>query len=233
MVIKALIIDDEPLAQDIIKKYSEGLKSIQIVGSCHDAIEAIEILKNKKIDLLFLDINMPRLSGIEFIKTLQKPPIIILTTAYAEFALEGYELNVTDYLLKPFSYSRFLQAVQKCIEILESKREITEPAIESIFIKSNKKTFQIKFDEITYIEGLGDYINIYTTKTHYVTNVSMKRMEEQLPLDQFIRIHKSFIVNLSKVNSIDGNLVEVGNKKLAIGNNFRQAFFARIEKNQL
>lgn len=233
MVIKALIVDDEPLAQDIIKKYSEGLKSMQIVGSCHDAIEAIEILKNKKIDLLFLDINMPRLSGIEFIKTLQKPPIVILTTAYAEYALEGYELNVTDYLLKPFSYSRFLQAVQKCIEILESKRETTEPAIESIFIKSNKKTFQIKFDEITYIEGLGDYINIYTTKTHYVTNVSMKRMEEQLPIDQFIRIHKSFIVNLSKVNSIEGNLVEVGNKKLAIGNNYRQSFFGKIEKNQL
>lgn len=233
MVIKALIVDDEPLAHDIIKKYSEGLKSIQIEGSCNDAIEAIEILKSKKIDLLFLDINMPQLSGIEFIKTLQKQPLVILTTAYAEYALEGYELNVTDYLLKPFSFSRFIQAVHKCSEILENKREITEPSHQSIFIKSNKKTFQIKFDEINYIEGLGDYINIYTNKTHFVTNVSMKRMEEQLPIDQFIRIHKSFIVNFSKVNSIEGNLVEISNKKLAIGNNYRQAFFARIEKDQL
>lgn len=232
MVIKALIIDDEPLARDVIKKYAEGLKSIQIQGSCNDALEAMEILKSQKIDLLFLDINMPKLSGIEFIRTFKKPPLIILTTAYAEYALEGYELNVTDYLLKPFSFSRFIQAVQKCIEIIENKKESTEPK-ESIFIKSNKKTFQVRFDEIIYIEGLGDYINVYTNKTHFVTNVSMKRMEEQLPIDQFIRIHKSFIVNLSKVNSIEGNLVEISNKKLGIGNNYRKTFFARIEKNQL
>ena len=233
MVIKALIIDDEPLAHDIIRKYSEGLKSIQIEGSCNDAIEAMEILKSLNIDLLFLDINMPKLSGIDFIKTLKNPPLVILTTAYAEYALEGYELNVADYLLKPFSFSRFIQAIEKCITLLENKKGSTESPKESIFIKSNKKTFQVRFDEIIYIEGLGDYINVYTTKTHFVTNVSMKKMEEQLPIVQFIRIHKSFIVNLSKVNSIEGNLVEIGNKKLGIGNNYRKTFFERIEKNQL
>lgn len=233
MAIKALIIDDEPLARDIIKKYAEELKSIQIEGSCNDALEAVEILNTKKVDLLFLDINMPKLSGIEFIKTLKNPPLVILTTAHAEYALEGYELDVVDYLLKPFSFPRFVKAIQKCTEHYENKKGSSEPINESIFIKSNKKTFQVRYEEINYIEGLGDYINVYTSKTHLVTNISMKRMEEELPSDKFIRIHKSFIVNLSKINSIEGNLVEIGNKRLSIGNNYRSVFFTKIEKRQL
>jgi len=231
MAIQALVIDDEPLAQDIIRKYVEDLKNIEIKGYCNDALEAIQILNTKSIDLLILDINMPKLSGIEFLKTIEKPPLVILTTAYTEYALEGYELNIVDYLVKPFSLSRFIKSIQKAEKLLLlMKTQTSKTNADSVFIKSNKKSVQVKFNDIVYIEGLGDYINIYTEKTHLVTNISMKKMEELLPGDQFIRIHKSNIVNLKKIIAIDGNMVEIGNKKLAIGNNYRVDFFKQISK---
>jgi DNA-binding LytR/AlgR family response regulator len=231
MVLKTLVIDDEPLAQDIIRKYVEEIKSIEISGFCNDALEALEIINRQSIDLIFLDINMPKLSGIEFLKTVIHSPLVILTTAYSDYAMEGYELNVLDYLVKPFSFIRFLKAVQKAEQqySLLQKQEVEEN-IESIFIKSNKKTYQVKFSEIVYIEGLGDYIKIFTEKTHLVTNIPMKKMEELLPKNEFIRIHKSYIVNHKKIIAIEGNMVEVANKKLAIGNNYRSDFFVSISK---
>ncbi len=187
-------------------------------------------MKEQTVDLIFLDINMPKLSGIEWIKTLQNPPLIVLTTAYTQYAMEGYELNVLDYLVKPFSLSRFLKSVQKAEELLKSKRSGQIEAKETFFIKSNKKTYQLKFDEIIYIEGLGDYIKIYTDKSHFVTNTSMKKMEEELPSATFFRVHKSFIVNLKKITSIEGNMIDVGLNRITIGNNFRQEFFDKISK---
>ncbi len=229
MILKTLVIDDEPLAQDIIRKYAEDVHSIEIKAFCNDAIEAIEELKSQKIDLIFLDINMPKLSGIEFIKTLTKPPLIVITSAYTNYALEGYELNVLDYLAKPFSFTRFFKAIQKAEQQLQQNRS-PEPVekLESIFVKSNKKSYQVNFKDISYIEGLGDYIKICTEKSHFVTNYSMKKIEDLLPKNEFIRIHKSFIVNLKKIISIEGNLVEVQNRKLAIGNNYRTEFFSII-----
>jgi len=233
-MIKALIIDDEPLAHEIIKKYADDLKTIEIVGSCSDALEAIPILNRQTVDLLFLDINMPVLSGIEFLKTMKTPPLVILTTAYTEYALQGYELNVLDYLVKPFSLSRFLISVQKAEHQLALHQPIeTENKVQSMFIKSNKKTIQIKYDEIIYVEGLGDYIKIYTDKAHFITNISMKKMEEALPSDDFFRIHKSYIVNLQKILAIDGNMVEVLSKKLTIGHSYRSDFFTRINQNTI
>lgn len=231
MILKTLVIDDEPLAHEIIKTYAKDIKSLEIVGYCGDAIEAMEQLQKHSIDLILLDINMPKLSGIEFLKTISNPPMVILTTAYTDFALAGYELNVLDYLTKPFSFVRFLKAIQKAEHhnTLLQKRDL-EINQESVFIKSNKKTFQVKFNDIIYIEGLGDYIKIYTDNTHLVTNISMKRMEDLLPSGVFFRIHKSFIVNLKKIVSIEGNMVEVPNKKLIIGNNYRQEFFMKIGK---
>ena len=229
MILKTLIIDDEPLAQDIIKKFVQEVKSLEITAVCNDALQALEIMNEQNIDLIFLDINMPKLSGIEFLKTLKNQPIVILTTAYTEYAMEGYELNVTDYLVKPFSFARFLKAVQKAEQqfVLKHSHEIeTKP--ESIFIKSNKKIYQLKFSDIVYVEGLGDYIKIYTEKQHFVTNIPMKKMEEQLPGNEFHRIHKSFIVSLKKIISIEGNMVEVQGRKLTIGNNYRSDFFDRI-----
>jgi DNA-binding LytR/AlgR family response regulator len=231
MILKTLIIDDEPLAQNVLKKYAEDIKSIEIKGCCKDALEALEILEKQTIDLIFLDINMPKLSGIEFLKTLKIPPMVILTTAYTDYALEGYELNVLDYLVKPFSFVRFLKAIQKAEHQLQltQKSTIDEKA-ESIFIKSNKKSYQIRFSEIIYIEGLGDYIKIYTEKSHLVTNLSMKKMEELLPANEFYRIHKSHIVNRMKILAIEGNMVELPNIKLTIGSNYRAEFFSSISK---
>jgi len=229
MILKTLVIDDEPLAQNIIRKYAEDIKSIEIRGFCNHALEAMLILENQAIDLIFLDINMPKLSGIEFLKTLKNPPLIILTTAYTDYAMEGYELNVLDYLVKPFSFVRFLKAVQKAeqqIQLSKKTKEIEKP--ESIFIKSNKKSYQVRFIDIVYIEGLGDYIKIYTEKTHLITNLTMKKMEELLPENEFYRIHKSYIVNLKKIVAIEGNMVELSNVKLTIGSNFRTDFFNRI-----
>jgi len=231
MGLKTLVIDDEPLAQNILKKYAEDIKSIEIKGFCNDALEAIEILEKQSIDLIFLDINMPKLSGIEFLKTFKNPPLVILTTAYTDYAMEGYELNVLDYLVKPFSFARFLKAIQKAeqqFQLLQRPNDEEKP--ESVFIKSNKKTYQVKFSEIIYVEGLGDYIKIYTEKSHLVTNLSMKKMEELLPPKYFYRIHKSHIVNLMKIVAIEGNLIELPNIKLTIGNNYRTDFFARIGK---
>jgi len=228
MKIKALVIDDEPLAQEVLKTYINEIGTIEVKKYCSDALEAIQILKYQDIDLIFLDINMPKLSGIDLIKTLKNPPLIVLTTAYTEYAMEGYELNILDYLAKPFSLQRFLKAVQKAEEQLSLRQSKTEKEPESFFIKSNKKNYQVRFNEIIYIEGLGDYIKVYTDKTHLVTNLSMKKIEEQLPDSSFFRIHKSFIVNLKKISSIEGNMVDVGSRKLTIGNNFRQDFFEKI-----
>ena len=231
MNLKTLVIDDEPLAQDVLRKYAEDIRSIEIKGFCKDALEAMEIIGKQPIDLILLDIIMPKLSGIEFLKTIKDPPLVILTTAYTDYAMDGYELNVLDYLVKPFSFVRFLKAVQKAeqqIQLLQ-KSEV-EQKVESVFIKSNKKTYQIKFSEITYIEGLGDYIKIYTEKTHLVTNLSMKKMEELLPSNEFYRIHKSYILNLKKIIAIEGNMVELPGIKLTIGSNYRNDFFTRINK---
>jgi DNA-binding LytR/AlgR family response regulator len=234
MILKTLVIDDEPLAHDILKKYAEDISSIKIIDFCSDALEALELLKERPIDLIFLDINMPKLSGIEFLKTLDFRPLVILTTAYADYAMEGYELNVLDYLTKPFSFQRFLKAVQKAEQQFSlMQRPTNKETAESVFIKSNKKTYQVKFSEIIYVEGLGDYIKIYTEKSHLVTNVSMKRMEDLLPQKDFLRIHKSYIVNLQKIIAIEGNMVEIPNKKLTIGNNFRTDFFNKISKSSI
>jgi DNA-binding LytR/AlgR family response regulator len=232
MRLKALVIDDEPLSHEIIKKYAENLTSIEIAGFCSDAIEAFEMLNKQPIDLIFLDINMPKLTGIDFLKTLQNPPMVILTTAYTDYALEGYELNVLDYLTKPFSFQRFIKAVQKAEQqnTLKINSE-TYKKPETIFIKSNKKSFQVRISEILYIEGLGDYTKVYTDKTHFVANISLKRMEDLLPTQEFVRIHKSYLINTERIVTIEGNMIEIApNKKLPIGNNFKSVFFERIGK---
>jgi len=233
MKIKCLIVDDEPLAQRVVEKYLLQVPYLECVGKCLDAIEAMEALKEQKVDLIFLDINMPRLSGINFLKTLKNPPMVIITTAYTEYALEGYELDVLDYLKKPFSFERFIKAVNKAIEKGEQLKSHTTESISSkniqyIFVKSNKKTINVEIDNICYIEALGDYVKIFTTEGHIVTYQSLKGIEKLLPGDRFFRIHKSFIVALSKIVSIEGNMVNVERGTLPIGNNYKQSFFQKI-----
>lgn len=233
MKIKALIIDDEPLARNVIEQFALKLPNLIIEGSCADAICAHQMLQEKSIDLLFLDINMPKLSGISFVRNLKNPPLIIFTTAYSEYALEGFELNAIDYLKKPFSFERFCQAFFKAEELIHLKKGTpasAEPKNEFLFIKSNKKSVRVRFSEILYIEGLGDYIKIHLKDQKIVTNLSMKKIISLLPENKFYRIHKSFIIALDHIDSIEGNLVEINKNKLPVGNNYRQDFMQLMDQ---
>ncbi len=240
--IKCLIVDDEPLAQRIIEKYAEDIPTIEIASKCDNAFEAMQALNDKEIDLIFLDINMPKLSGINFLKTLKNPPLTIITTAYSEYALEGYELDVIDYLKKPFSFERFLKAMQKAQERMKesAKETIVHEVVTShnqeenfIFVKSNKKTYKVNISDIFYIEALGDYVKIHTTDKVIITYQSMKKIEALLPSNTFSRIHKSFIVAISKIKSIEGNMVEIKDEKLPIGSNYKQEFQNIINKSSV
>lgn len=236
MEIRALITDDEPLAQNVIQQYAKKLPDLNIVGTCNDAICAHKFLQEEKIDLLFLDINMPKLSGISFLKSLKNPPLVIFTTAYSEYALEGFELNAIDYLKKPFSFDRFCKAYFRAEELLQLKKQsldnIQNSAAQSadfLFIKSDKKTIKVKFSEIIYIEGLGDYIKVHLQDKRLVTNLSMKKIFALLPENKFFRTHKSFIVSLDKVEAIEGNMTIINQTKLPIGNSYRQNFMQFIK----
>jgi len=230
MKMKSVIIDDEPLAHRVIERYSENLPFLEVVKSCSSALEAIELLHQHQIDLIFLDINMPRLTGIEFLKTLKTPPLVIITTAYAEFAIQGYELDVVDYLMKPFSFERFLRAVQKAEEISSGKRRQpivlteTEKKDDFIFIKSNKRTYKITLDEILYIEALGDYVKIFTHDRMIISYQSLKNLVAMLPSKQFPRVHKSYIISLGKIESIEGNQIKIKDKLIPLGTNYKQEF---------
>jgi DNA-binding LytR/AlgR family response regulator len=234
MDINSLIIDDEPLARNVITEYTKKIPTLTIVGECGDAICAHQLLQNNAVDLLFLDINMPKLSGIEFLKTLKNPPLVILTTAYSEYALEGFDLNVVDYLKKPFSFERFCKAYFRAEELLLLKKSVSQPDVNEkqngfLFVKSDKKTIKVKISEINYIEGLGDYIKLYLDDKKLVTNLSMKKIESLLPAKQFYRIHKSFIISLDKIELIEGNMVKINNTKLPVGNLYRQEFMMFIK----
>lgn len=233
MIIKALIVDDEPLAQNVIQQYAKKLPQLSIEGTCNDAICAHDVLQKKEIDLLFLDINMPKLSGIAFLRNLKSAPLVIFTTAYSEYALEGFELDAIDYLKKPFSFDRFCKAVFKAEELLQLKHTShlqtnTENLTDFLFIKSNKKTIKVKFNDIYYIEGLGDYIQIHLQNQKIVTNLSMKKILNLLPERKFYRIHKSFIISLDKIDLVEGNMVQINKNKLPVGNSYRQDFMEFI-----
>lgn len=233
MEIKALIIDDEPLAQKVIEQYAQRLPDLTIVGTCNDAICAHKAIQEQAIDLLFLDINMPKLSGISFLKNFKNAPLVIFTTAYSEYALEGFELNAIDYLKKPFSFERFCKAYYRAEELLLLKQNSGERSSNSadfMFIKSNKKSIKVKYADILYIEGLGDYIKVHLLNQKLVTNLSMKKMMDLLPHQKFYRIHKSFIVSINQIESLEGNMVSVNQIKLPIGNSYRQKFIAFITK---
>ena len=231
MNIRCLIIDDEPLAQRVIEKYAGEVPYLEIVRKCNNALEAIEILHQEEIHLLFLDINMPRLSGMDFLKTLKKPPLVIITTAYAEYAIQGYEMDVVDYLMKPFAFDRFLKAVQKAADFLRSRetshgesQEAENPEERFIFIKSSKKTYKVNLSEILYIEALGDYVKIYTDDRMIVSYQSLKNLESLLSAKSFPRIHKSFIIALSRIDMIEGNQVKIRDRMIPVGTNFKTEF---------
>jgi len=246
-MIKVIIVDDEPLAQDVLETYVEKFPELSLVQKCNNALEANEVLKNQDIDLMFLDIQMPQLTGIDFLKTLTRPPLVIFTTAYPNYALEGFELNALDYLLKPISLERFIKAVNKAVEQIKLQRN--EPGSASsnaaeggdhpdyIFVKADKKLIKVNYHDIIYIEGLKDYVIIRMENQRVITLQTMKSLEDKLPAPRFKRIHRSYIINIDKINAIVGNMVEVMEKNqpkhLPIGKNYRDELNDMIEKNKL
>ncbi|SEB46695.1 DNA-binding response regulator, LytR/AlgR family [Tenacibaculum sp. MAR_2009_124] len=231
-VLQCIIADDEPIARQILENYIDSMPHLEIVAACKNAFEVLEVLKEKSVDILFLDINMPKLSGLSLLKTMQQKPNVIITTAYPEYALEGFELAVTDYLLKPFSLERFLQAVNK-ISIPETASIQTTVSIEKeeepnfIFVKSDKKIIKLFFDDINYIEAYGNYIKIYTDSM-LLTQQTLSDFLGKLP-DYFTRIHKSFVINFDKLKIIDGNQIILQNDaKLPIGKSYRKSILDKI-----
>ncbi|MDN5205496.1 response regulator transcription factor [Fulvivirgaceae bacterium BMA10] len=220
-MIKYLIIDDEYVAHDIIKDYCDMLPNMVLQKNCYDAIEALQYLNEHDVDLIFLDLNMPKLKGFEFLKTLTSPPKVIVTTAYREFALEGFELNVADYLLKPFSFERFLKAVNKAVNSpTKSKPSIGETNTDtskSIFIRSDKKYIQIFIDTIQYLESAGNYTKVITTNETIITREKISNLLISLASDNFLQVHKSFAVSKKHIKSVEGNRITIGDHIIPIG----------------
>lgn len=233
MQLKCLIVDDEVLAQDVIEKYISTLPTLTLVGKCDSGVEAISFLHNNHVDILFLDLNMPELSGLEMLKTLTHSPKVILTTAYSEYALESYEYGVVDYLLKPIKLERFIKAVNKVVEQSTEDKSIIntdapKPA-ETIFIKEDQISYQVKLQDILFVEAYGNYLKIHTAEKIYVIRDTMHDMEEKLSDELFMRVHKSYIVSLSKISSFSGNRIYINNKEIPVGEMYKMALKLKIE----
>lgn len=243
-MLNVLIVDDEPLALDVLETYISQMPELRLVKRCSNALEANEALKQESVDLMFLDIQMPQLTGTDFVKTLTRPPMIVFTTAYPNYAIQGFDLNALDYLLKPISFERFVKAVNKAIEQAELTNQSTAAGapplgdgLDFFFVKADKKLVKVNFDDIIYIEGLKDYVIIRLIAGRVITLQTMKSLEDRLPQMRFRRIHRSYIVALEKILAIEGNMVEVQEKDkpklLPIGKNYRDELLELIEKNRL
>ena len=216
-----LAVDDEPPALEILNNYINAVPSLELAGTCINAIDAINFLRNVHIDLLFLDIQMPQLLGTDLLRTINNPPKVIFTTAYREFAVEGFELNAVDFLLKPISFERFVKAVNKVMEIKLPQNSRHEVIDEYIYFRSDRKLHKVAMDDIVFIESLKDYIKVVTKSKTIITRQSISAIEERLPKASFIRIHRSFIVSLSKVQSYSPELIAIGNEELPVSRMYR------------
>ncbi|MFA5971578.1 MAG: LytTR family DNA-binding domain-containing protein [Lentimicrobiaceae bacterium] len=235
MKIKCIAIDDEPLALKQISSYVDKTPFLEVVALCHSAFEAMEYLANNEVDLMFVDINMPDLSGMDFVKSLIQKPQIIFTTAYSEYAIEGFQVDALDYILKPISYASFLKAVNKAktwFELNQKQTESIQTTQDSIFVKSEYKMIRIFFSEIKYIESSNEYIQIHLVNNDPVTTlIRLKVMEEQLPKDKFMRVHRSFIVNLDRVKVIERNrIVFDQNVYIPVGEQYKENFQAFVDR---
>jgi two-component system, LytTR family, response regulator len=247
--IRCLALDDEPLALDILANYIQKTPSLTLVATCTEPMEVLSLIQQGKVDLLFLDIQMPTLTGIQFLRVMNGKCKTILTTAYSEFALEGYEYDVADYLLKPISFERFLKAVQKAVGQLtindeqlvinninvqdssqNSENQIVNnnSQLDFIFVKTEYKIQKLNLSDILYIEGLKDYVSIYTTTERILSLQTMKKMEESLPSNRFVRVHKSYIISLEKIESIERQRITIGKSIIPVGDSFQKDFMKMI-----
>jgi DNA-binding LytR/AlgR family response regulator len=235
--VKCLIIDDEPIAAQVIQNYLNKLEAFEIIRICNNALIAFEYLQSNPVDLVFLDIQMPKISGLEFLKTLQNPPKVIIVTAHREYAYEGFELDVVDYLLKPVSFERFLKAINKynsiisdTIQSLSDSDHGIKSANDFIWVRADRKNVKIAIDDINYIEGLKDYVKIFVKDKMIISKISLKMMEQKLPADRFIRIHRSYLISVRKISAFNNDGIEIGSIMLPIGKNYRDSVLSFLEK---
>ncbi|HMJ68268.1 MAG TPA: response regulator transcription factor [Cyclobacteriaceae bacterium] len=221
-----MIVEDEPVSQELLRRYISELPQLDLVSVCSNAIDAGSELRKQKVDLLFLDINMPRLSGTEFYSTLVNPPAVIFTTAYPEFAVAGFELNAVDYLVKPFPFERFVKAVGKFLD----QRQPGEQTPSYIALQADKKTHKVNFSDIDHIEAMGDYAKVKMKDKTLVVHQTLQKLGDQLPAEQFRRIHKSFIISMNRLEYVEGNMAIVAGQKIPIGQTYRGEFMDRLSK---
>jgi DNA-binding LytR/AlgR family response regulator len=251
MTLKCLIADDEPLAHTLLENYIARLKTLSVVGHAYNAFEVLDFLGENEVDILFLDINMPDMTGLDMLKTLAHPPIVILTTAYSEHSLEAFDLGVMDYLLKPIKFDRFLKAVNRVIDL--KKPVHTPPSVFSpetlerlennhgkserleknhsdfIFIKDGTTNYKINFDDLLYVQAYGNFAKVYSTKQTIVASTTMKHLEEELPEYSFTRVHKSYIINIQKVSKIEGNTVFIGKTEIPVGAVYKMSLDKKVK----
>jgi DNA-binding LytR/AlgR family response regulator len=228
MRIRCLVVDDEPPARDILKRYIEEIPTLEIVNECANAMQAITAIQQQPIDLIFLDIRMPQLNGTDFLKTLKNPPKVIITTAYSEYALEGYELDIIDYLMKPVRFDRFLKAVNKAFPAPVNKPADyalnEEKKNESfVYFRSDRKMVKVLLSDILYIESMKDYIKVFTTTSSIITRQSISSVEAMLPEKLFVRTHRSFIISVNKIKSYTNEVIEIGKSQIPIGKLYRNS----------
>ncbi|MCK5684653.1 response regulator transcription factor [bacterium] len=239
MKTKCIIVDDEPLARELIRGHIQKLENFEIVGECSNAIKAMETMRNHSIDLMFLDIKMPQISGIEFLKTQKNPPKVIITTAYSQYALDGFELDVVDYLMKPVTFERFFKAINKyfATKTQQDISLVNENGFDNhafIYVKENKKIIKIYLREIHFIEGLNEYIRIHTDNSRVVVKSSLMSIENKLPSELFIRVHKSYIVSIPRIRAFNATTIELENANVRIGRSYKNQVFNALQyKNEL
>lgn len=227
--LRCLIVDDEDGAIEGIVDYAEKFDYLEIVGSCSSGIEAMEVLKNQDIDLMFLDINMPRLSGLELLESLEKAPLTILTTAYSEYALDGYRLHVVDYLLKPYSFQRFLQATQKALDLYKSRLICKDvDKIKDIYIRQGDSFQRINCNDILFIEAMQNYLKLYFKEKFFIIHQTMVSLEDVLPKDKFYRVHNSFLVNVSQIELISGGRIFINSHEIPISKHRKEQFLNSV-----
>lgn len=231
MTITCVITDDEPMARKGLQSYVEKVDFLSLTGICEDAMQLNTLLKTQRPDLLLLDIEMPYLSGLDLLATLNNPPKVIVTSAYERYALKGYELDVTDYLLKPISFERFLKAVNKVHDLLLKE---SQPVSEDfLFVKSDKQMRKIFLKEILFVEALENYVSIYTASDRILTHSTLKRIRESLPEETFLQTHKSYLINIDRIDTVEGNLLRIGTYRIPVARNYREEVYKRVLRNTL
>ena len=237
MKTRCIIVDDEPLAIEAIQMHIEKFDSLKLVATCIDAFQAFEILNKTRVDLMFLDIQMPEITGLDFLKSLKNPPKVILTTAYREYAIDAFDLSVVDYLLKPISFDRFMQSINKFYELSGNETLVHgithqkhEPNSDHIFVRSDKKNVKIRFEEILYIESIKDYVKIVCRSRTVISKILISELESKLPFELFLRIHRSYMINIQNIEAYSHTHIEMPGRELPIGRNYKNEVISTLGK---